>query len=160
MEGKELSTAMSKEPEASNPLDPFGALNTMRDASMQSWNAMRDASMQSWSKMMIDFVNSEAYSQATGQWLDTYLTMSQPFQRVIEKSATQVLTRLNMPLRSDVISLAERLTNVEMRLDDLDAKLDDILRAIQALSSTRQMTDASNHAADTSTTRAKAKEVH
>ena len=151
---------MSKEPEASNPLDPFGALNTMRDASMQSWNAMRDASMQSWSKMMIDFVNSEAYSQATGQWLDTYLTMSQPFQRVIEKSATQVLTRLNMPLRSDVISLAERLTNVEMRLDDLDAKLDDILRAIQALSSTRQMTDASNHAADTSTTRAKAKEVH
>ena len=151
---------MSKEPEASNPLDPFGALNTMRDASMQSWNAMRDASMQSWSKMMIDFVNSEAYSQATGQWLDTYLTMSQPFQRVIEKSATQVLTRLNMPLRSDVISLAERLTNVEMRLDDLDAKLDDILRAIQALSSTHQMTDASNHAADTSTTRAKAKEVH
>ena len=151
---------MSKEPEASNPLDPFGALNTMRDASMQSWNAMRDAGMQTWSKMMIDFVNSEAYSQATGQWLDTYLTMSQPFQRVIEKSATQVLTRLNMPLRSDVISLAERLTNVEMRLDDLDAKLDDILRAIQALSSTHQMTDASNHAADTSTTRAKAKEVH
>ena len=148
---------MSKEPEMSNPPDPFEVLNAMRDASLKSWNAMRDAGMQSWSKMMIDFVNSEAYSQATGQWLDTYLTMSQPFQRVIDKSATQVLTSLNMPVRSDVISLAERLTNVEMRLDDLDAKLDDILRAIQALSSTRQITDASNHAADTSTTRAKAK---
>jgi hypothetical protein len=150
---------MSKEPEASNPLDPFGALNTMRDASIQSWNAMRDASMQSWSKLMIDFVNSEAYSQASGQWLDTYLTMSQPFQRVIEKSATQVLTSLNMPLRSDVISLAERLTNVEMRLDDLDAKLDDILRAIQSLASPQQTAEApsSNHVADKTTTRAKAK---
>ena len=141
---------MSKEPEASNPLDPFGALNTMRDASMQSWNAMRDASMQSWSKMMIDFVNSEAYSQATGQWLDTYLTMSQPFQRVIETTMTQVLARLNMPTRAEVTSLAERMTNIEIRLDDLDAKLDDILRAIQVLSTSKP-------GAGTST---KAKEVH
>jgi hypothetical protein len=106
-QGKELSTAMSKEPEASNPLDPFGALNTMRDAGLQSWNAMRDASMQSWSKMMIDFVNSEAYSQATGQWLDTYLTMSQPFQRVIETTMAQVLAGLNMPTHADMTRLAE-----------------------------------------------------
>jgi len=31
-----------------------------------------------------------------------------------------------MPSRVDFIGLAERLTNVEMRLDDLDAKLDRI----------------------------------
>jgi hypothetical protein len=140
---------MSKEPETGNPLDPFGVLN-----------AMRDASMQTWSKMMIDFVNSEAYSQATAQWLDTYLTMSHPFQRAIEKTTTQALTSLNMPVRTDVISLAERLTNVEMRLDDLDAKLDDILRAVQSLASSHQVTDISNHAAGTSTTRAKAKGAH
>jgi polyhydroxyalkanoic acid synthase PhaR subunit len=150
---------MSNEPETSNPLDPFSAFNTMRDASTQSWNAMRDASMQSWSKIMIDFVNSEAYSQAMGQWLDTYLTMSQPFQHVIEKTMTRVLTRVNMPVRTDVISLAERLTNVEMRLDDLDAKLDDIQRAIGSLSSSHLITDTSSSsgAAGTSTTRAKAR---
>jgi hypothetical protein len=77
---------------------------------------------------------------------------------VIEKTTTQVLTSLNMPVRTDVISLAERLTNVEMRLDDLDAKLDDILRAIQSLASSHKITDTSNHAAGTSKTRAKAKE--
>jgi hypothetical protein len=150
---------MSKEPETINPLDPFGALNTMRDASMQTWNSMRDANMQTWSKMMIDFVNSETYSKATAQWLDTYLMMSQPFQRVIEKTTTQVLTGLNMPVRTDMISLAERLTNVEMRLDDLDAKLDDILRAVQSLASSHQITDNTNHAAGTSKTRTKAKEA-
>jgi len=147
---KEPSSTMSEQLETTNPLDPFDTLNTMRDASLKSWQTMRDASLKSWSKMMIDLVSSEAYSQATSQWLDTYLTVSQPFQRIIEMTMTQVLTRLNMPMRSDVTSLAERLTNVEMRLDDLDAKLDDIHRAIRALV-------ASNHAADTA---ANAKEVH
>src|SRR5216684_8568568 len=141
---------MSEQQETPNPLDPFDTWTAMRDASLKSWTAMRDANLEALSKMLIDLVNSEAYSQATSQWLDAYLTISQPFQRVIETAMTQALTRLNMPVRTDVTSLAERLTNVEMRLDDLDAKLDDIQRAIQALA-------ASIHAAGTS---AKAKEVH
>src|SRR5258708_22565906 len=141
---------MSNQPETTNPLDPFDSLNTMRNDSLKSWNTMRNAGLDTWSKLMIDLVNSEAYSQATSQWLDSYLTLSQPFQRVLETTMTQVLARLNMPLRTDVISLAERLTNVEMRLDDLDAKLDDILRAIQSLA-------ASNRAADAP---AEAKEIH
>ena len=130
---------MSTQPDIPNTLDPFGTLR-----------AMRDANLESWSKMMIDLVNSEAYGQATNQWLDAYLTMSQPFQHIIEKTMTQVLAGLNMPVRTDVTSLAERLTNVETRLDDLDAKLDDIQRAIHSLS-------ASNHRADTTT---KAKGAH
>jgi hypothetical protein len=101
---------------------------------------MRDGNLEAWSKLMIDLVNSEAYSQATSQWLDTYLMMSQPFQRVIETTMTQVLTGLNVPTRADVTRLAQRMTNVEMRLDDLDAKLDDIKGAIQAISATNHAT--------------------
>jgi polyhydroxyalkanoate synthesis regulator phasin len=98
------------------------------------------SALETWSKLMIDLVNSEAYSQATSQWLDTYVTMSQPFQRVIETTMTQVLTGLNMPTRADVTRLAERMTNLEMRLDDLDAKLDEIKGAIQAISTTNHAT--------------------
>src|SRR6266436_8637708 len=141
---------MSIQPDIPESPDPLGTWRAVRDASLETWRMTRDASLETWSKLMIDLVNSEAYSQVTSQWLDTYLTMSQPFQRVLETTMTQVLTRLNMPLRTDVISLAERLTNVEMRLDDLDAKLDDIQRAIKALA-------ASNRAADTP---AEAKEIH
>ena len=103
---------------------------------------MRDASLESWSKVMIDLVNSEAYSHMTSQGLNSYLALSQPFQRVTETTMTQLLTRLNMPTASAVTSLAERMTNIEMRLDDLDSKLDDIQRAIRAIS-------VSNHAAET-----------
>ncbi len=69
---------MSEQLETTNPLDPFDTLNTWRDASLKTWLTMRDTSLETWSKMLIDLVNSEAYSQATGQWLDSYLTLSQP----------------------------------------------------------------------------------
>ncbi len=125
---------MSDQLETTNPLDPFDTMNTMRDASLKTWKSMRDSSLESWSKMMIDMVNSEDYSQKTGQWLDTYLTLSQPYQRIIDMIMTQVLTGLNMPMRTDVTNLAGRLTNIETRLDDQDAKLDDILSAIKKVS--------------------------
>ena len=135
---------MNKQPEPANPLDPFDTLNIMRDASLKTWSSMRDDGLESWSKVMFDVVNSDAYSQATGQWLDTYLTVSQPFQDALEKTMTQVLSKLNMPIRSDVTSMAQRLTNIELRLDDLDVRFDDIQHALQALT-------ASLHAANPST---------
>lgn len=115
---------MSQPPDLPNPLDPFGAFKGMRDTYMDTW-----------SKLMIDTVSSEAYAQAMGQWLDSYLTMSAPLRKTMETSTTRVLEQLNMPTRSDVTRLAERLTNVEMRLDDLDAKLDAIFKAVQQPSS-------------------------
>ncbi len=114
---------MKQQSDTPNPLDPFGTLRTMRDASLDTW-----------SKILIDVVNSDAYAQATARWLDTYLTVSKPFQQAIETSTTRVLTGLNMPTRDDVISIAERLTNIEMRLDDLDARLDGIQGPVQSQS--------------------------
>jgi len=125
---------MSNDSESTNLPDPFETMNTLWEANLKNWKSMRDTSLDSWSKMMIDTVNSDDYSRSTGQWLDTYLTLSQPFKRIIDLMMTQVLTGLNMPLRTDVTSLAERLTNIETRLDDQDAKLDDILSAIKAVS--------------------------
>jgi hypothetical protein len=101
-----------------NPFDPAGVFKSMRDANMDAW-----------SKMMIQFVNTDACAQATGTMLDAWLSTSGPFRKALEAAMTQVLTNLNMPNRADVTRLAERLTNIEMRLDDLEAKLDESLRA-------------------------------
>ena len=100
-----------------DPFDPTGMFKNVRDASMDSW-----------AKLMIEVVNTEAYSQATGAMLDAWLTSSGPFQKALENHMTQALTSLNLPVRGDVTRLAERFTNIEMRLDDLEAKLDDCLR--------------------------------
>jgi hypothetical protein len=101
-----------------NPFDPTGMLKTIRDANMETW-----------SKMMIDYVNTDAYARVTGDMLDAWLSNSTPFRRAIEAAMTKTLGNLNMPSRAEVISLAERLTNIEMRLDDIEAKLDESRRA-------------------------------
>jgi hypothetical protein len=100
-----------------NPFDPTGLLEEMRTAGMDAW-----------SKMMIQLVNSDAYAQATAQMLDAWLTSSTPFRKATESAMAQALANCNMPSRADIVSLAERLTNIEIRLDDLEAKVEEGLR--------------------------------
>jgi len=109
---------MSESNDTFNPFDPTGMLKTLRDSNMDVW-----------SKMMIQLVNTDAYSQATGKIFDTWLSTSAPFRKVMETVMTQVLANLNMPNRGDVICLAERLVNIERRLDDLEACLEEIKRS-------------------------------
>lgn len=109
---------MSEKDDKFNPFDPTGM-----------WKNMRDANMDAWSKMMIEFVNTEAYARANGEILDAWLSTSTPFHKAVEKAMTQVLAKLQMPCREDIVRLAERLTNIEMRLDDLEAKLDEVHRS-------------------------------
>lgn len=108
--------------ENSKPFDPF-----------ESFRGMRDAYLNAMSKTMIEAVNTESYAQATGAMLDYCLSASAPFRDALEKSMVQALQQLSLPSRQEVAALAERFTNVEMRLDDLDAKLDRVLNALAAL---------------------------
>jgi polyhydroxyalkanoic acid synthase PhaR subunit len=96
-------------------LDPFGL-----------WKTSRDTMLDAWSKTMIDVVNSDEYARSTGMLLDQYLAMSQPLQDAVQKGMTATLAYVNMPTREEVLSLAERLVNIETRLDDLDAKTSDM----------------------------------
>ncbi len=106
-----------------NPFDPTGMLKTIRDANMETW-----------SKMMIEYVNTDAYARVTGEMLDAWLSNSAPFRKAIEAAMAQALGNLNLPSRAEVVGLAERLTNIEMRLDDMEAKLDESLRGARRTS--------------------------
>ena len=124
---------MSDKEPPTNPFDPA------------TWQAGRDAYLNAWAKAMVDAVNTDQYAKATGQMLDSYLSASHPLREVLEKSMTNALAHLNrgdcilnglsrrlahlnMPSSADVTALAERVTNIEMRLDDMDAKLDRIVK--------------------------------
>jgi hypothetical protein len=108
-----------KDEKAQQPFDPF-----------ESMRGVRDAYLDTMSKAMIDAVNSEAYAAASGAMLDSYLTASAPFREALEKNMVEALQQLSLPSRQEVAALAERFTNVEMRLDDMDAKLDGIAKAL------------------------------
>lgn len=104
------------QPGSSKPLDPF-----------ESFRKMRDVYLDAMAKAMIEAVNTENYALATGTMLDASLTASAPLREVFEKTMLQVLQQLSLPSRQDIVALAERFTNFEMRLDDIDAKLDRIM---------------------------------
>ena len=106
-----------------NMFDPTGLLKTMRDDHLEAW-----------SKMMVQFVNTDAYADATGKFLDAWLSNSAPFRKMVETALNQTLANLSLPSRAEVSLVAERLTNIELRLDDLDAKLDEILRVARPAS--------------------------
>lgn len=125
---------MSADNGSFNPFDPTGMLKGMRDAGMDAW-----------SKAMIQFVNTEACAQATGATLDAWLATSTPFRKALEAAMTRALADCNLPSRADLVSLAERLTNVEMRLDDMEAKLDEALRATRKGGGKGKSAHAENH---------------
>jgi hypothetical protein len=100
---------------------------------LESFRGMRDAYLDAMAKAMVEAVNTEDYAKATGTMLENSLTISAPFRDVMEKSMLQVLQQLSLPSRQDFAGLADRFTNMEMRLDDMDAKLDRIEKQTRAV---------------------------
>jgi len=122
---------MSDKPESSKPFDP-----------LEAWKNMRDASLEAWAKVMTEAVNTDAYASAMGAMLNMSLSASAPFREALQKSMVQALQQMGLPTRADFESLAERMTNLEMRLDDIDAKLDLLTRTRAASSTGRKAKSA------------------
>ncbi len=97
------------------------------------WRSFRDANLDAWAKAMTQFVSTDTFAQALGAQLDTYLATSGPFQKAVEQYMEAYLANLNMPSRGEVISMARRMTNLEMRIDDMEVKIDQLLNALSAV---------------------------
>jgi len=102
----------------------------------ETFREMRDTYLDAWAKTMVDTVNTDAYAKASGMMLNNYLSTSSPFREAVEKVMLQALQQFSMPSRADVVSVAERTVNIEVRLDDMDAKLDRIQNVLTKLAST------------------------
>ena len=105
--------------------DQVNTNSTHFDA-MDPWRNMRDLYLETWARAAVEMVNTDAYAEASGAMLNNYLTFSAPFGEALEKCMLKALEQFAMPSRAEVLSIAERMTNIEIRLDDLDAKLDEI----------------------------------
>jgi hypothetical protein len=110
---QEVPLMSEPQEKASATCDPFEAFRSMRDTYLDAM-----------AKTMAEAVNTEAYAQATGTMLEAYLSAVAPIREALDKSMIQALQQLELPSRQEVAALAERFTNVELRLDDMDARLD------------------------------------
>jgi polyhydroxyalkanoate synthesis regulator phasin len=76
---------------------------------------------------MSDAVASKGFAESMGQQLEGALEAAAMMRQQMGGVMQQVLQQMSLPTRQDVIRLAERLTNLEMRLDDVEARTDEIL---------------------------------
>src|SRR3954471_3235078 len=85
---------------------------------------MRDQGMDTWAKAAIRFTSSDRYQRMTGVLAQPGLLATALVRNSTEKAMSDLLARLNMPSREEVLSLSQRLTRIEVVLDDLSAAVD------------------------------------
>jgi hypothetical protein len=100
---------------------------------LSTWRTIRDANLDAWAKGMAAFTGTDTFAKAIGMQLDTLLASSAPVKQAVNDYMESYLAQVNMPSRSEVVSLAGRLTNIELRLDDMQSQLDQILAALHGL---------------------------
>ena len=93
---------------ASQPPDPFAAWREWVTKSEHQMNAMFN-----------EMMGTEQFARASGGWLEM-MTM---FQQTMNESAQRYFQLVNVPTRTDVAELAERLTAVEERLQRIESLL-------------------------------------
>lgn len=112
---------MSKQNFDSAPFDPF-----------TFWKEFQNTGLANWSKMLNELVASPDFAKQLGESVGLYLESSAPVRQHIEKTMSLYLEQMNMPSRQEVTRIAERLTNLEMKVDDIDAKLDELIDLLKS----------------------------
>jgi polyhydroxyalkanoic acid synthase PhaR subunit len=96
--------------------DPFAAWRDWVGQSERQWNAFLNEAMA-----------TDEFGQSMGQFMDVYLNL----QRGMNEVMGRYLTALNLPSRSDVLSLANRLSDLEGRLSDIEDTLHELRTVIE-----------------------------
>ncbi|REK07266.1 MAG: hypothetical protein DWQ36_11990 [Acidobacteria bacterium] len=92
------------------PNDPFDA-----------WRQWIDRSERQLNTMLNEVTSSEQFGQVSSRMMETLLV----FQRTMNESTQRYFSALNVPTRTDILSLGERLGAIEERLESLEAAIRD-----------------------------------
>jgi hypothetical protein len=109
-------TEQTEEPK----VDPFAHMIQFYD----TWS-------KSWAQAMSETVSSKSFAESMGKQIESSLEALSLARKQVNEIMAQYLQQMNLPTRNEVISLAERLTKIEMVLDDIDAKLDEVLDSLK-----------------------------
>ena len=96
--------------------DPFAAWRDWVGQSERQWNTFLNEAMA-----------TDEFGQSMGQFMDVYLNM----QRGMNEVMGRYLTALNLPSRSDVLSLANRLSDIEGRLSGIEDTLHELRKLLE-----------------------------
>ncbi|MSR14168.1 MAG: hypothetical protein EXR86_06290 [Gammaproteobacteria bacterium] len=88
---------------------------------MQMWREWFVKSEKAWSQALTDMMGDERFSQGMGKYMQEALHS----HRMFSEAMSQYLANLNLPSRSDVLDLGDRLGQIEDTLAALQVELRD-----------------------------------
>lgn len=83
--------------------------------------------IKAWANTMSKTASSPKFVDSMSQQLEGGLEFWSLVRGQMNQAMEQMLAQMKLPTQSEVLGLAERLTNIEMRLDDIEHKLDQLL---------------------------------
>ena len=86
---------------------------------VQLWRDWLTQSERQFNSFLNEAMGSEGFSRSTGNYMELYVM----FQRMMAQGMERYLNFMNMPSRTDVISLGETLRNIEARLARIEETL-------------------------------------
>ena len=100
---------------------------------MAQWKQFLDQWIAAWSKALEQAMSTEAFARAMGKQMETVLNASGPVKKAAEQQIEAGLAGLGLPSRSQVVSVAAQLVQLEDKVDTLDERLDAIAKQLQDL---------------------------
>jgi polyhydroxyalkanoate synthesis regulator phasin len=89
------------------------------DELIETWRKVAADAEQRWNDYFNQLMGTEAFGQIMARSIDSYIAMQSTLARGME----QYLRALNIPSRTDVVQLAERVAMLEHKIDAIAAAL-------------------------------------
>ena len=94
----------------------------------EAWRQWATQSERQWNEFFNQLMGTEEFSQSLGRNLDVFLH----FQKTMNEAMGSFFTAMNVPTRTDVLALGDRMLAIENRLAALEAQLSAALAAAPA----------------------------
>jgi len=91
----------------------------------EAWRQWATQSERQWNEFFNQMMGTEEFSQSLGRNLDVFLH----FQKTMNEAMGSFFTAMNVPTRTDVLALGDRMLAIENRLAALEAQLSAALAA-------------------------------
>ena len=92
----------------------------------EAWREWATQSERQWNEFFNQMMGTEEFSQSLGRNLDVFLH----FQKTMNEAMGSFFTAMNVPTRTDVLALGDRMLAIENRLAALEAQLSAALAAV------------------------------
>jgi hypothetical protein len=98
---------------------------------MTQWKQFLDQSIDTWSRALGQAMNTEAFAQMLGRYLDQWLVASAPMKKATDQAIDQTLQTLNLASRSQLTAVARQIVELEERVERIEDAVNAVLRAVQ-----------------------------